>query len=223
MLKSSKGLAAAGCIQQALRTPGLYTYGEILDHENAKALKGTQHEEWYNVLELFAFGSYEKFKKVGGGVKYPKLEEKELLKLKQLSMVSLAEKSSSKVLNYNEVMTQLDISSVRDLEDIIINCIYEGLIHGRLNQSKNQLEIEYVSGRDISVAQISEMKGKLVAWLKQTQEIVTALDGRIAQANELTIVRDQRYAEVQIEIEKTTRQIIEKADSEKALAMANSG
>jgi len=211
-------LAAAGCIQQALGKPGLYTYGEIFAHENARALKGTQNEEWYNSLELFAYGTYADYK--ANASKYPKFEEKQLLKLKQLSVVTLAEKSTSKVLNYNDVMNQLDIASVRELEDVIINCIYEGLIHGRLNQSKNQLEIDYVSGRDISTPQISAMKGKLVAWLRQTQEVIKALDARIGQANELTILREQRYREAQLEIEKTTRQIIEKVDSEKAIAMA---
>ncbi|ETO32232.1 hypothetical protein RFI_04885 [Reticulomyxa filosa] len=154
-LKQSKtnNINNRGCIQQALRLPGLYTFGEIMEHEHAKALKGTQQGEWYNVLELFASGTYEQYK--ANSSKYPKLDEKQLFKLKQLSVVSLAEKSASKVLNYNDLMTRLDIGTVRELEDVIINCIYEGLVHGRLNQSKNQLEIDYVSGRDINAAQIS--------------------------------------------------------------------
>jgi len=211
-------LAAAGCIQQALRATGLYTYGEILEHENSKGLKGTQHEEWYNALELFAFGTYEDYKMNSN--KYPKFEEKQLLKLKQLSVVTLAEKSISKILNYDDLISRLDLGSVRELEDIVINCIYDGLIHGKLNQSKNRLEVDYTSGRDISTSQISEMKGKLMTWLKQTQEVIKALDEHMGQANALTMFRDQQFAEAQFEIEKTTRQLFEKADKEKALAMA---
>ena len=53
-------------------------------------------------------------------------------KLKMLSIVDAAQRS--KLLEYPKLMSDLDIGSLRELEDLIIDCIYNDLVSGKLDQ-----------------------------------------------------------------------------------------
>ena len=52
---------------------------------------------------------------------------------------------------YTALLHQLDIPNVRELEDLIIECIYQGVIKGKLDQKQKQLEIDFAIGRGIQV------------------------------------------------------------------------
>lgn len=53
-------------------------------------------------------------------------------------------------ISYAVLMEELDIPTVRQLEDFLINdCIYTGLVKGRLNQKEKLLRVEECSPRDV--------------------------------------------------------------------------
>merc|ERR1712228_888242 len=133
LMKSQKGKALAALLEQILGTPSIFSFGEFLSHANVKALKGTSEGKWYDALELFAYGTYGDYTKNKG--KYP------TFKLKQLSIVTLAGQSTTKILHYKTLQQRLEIKTVRELEDLMIDCIYSGLIIGRLDQRKALMEI----------------------------------------------------------------------------------
>ena len=105
---------------------------------------------------------------------------------------------------------------VRELEDLIIDCIYSGLIVGRLDQRKALLEIRYCRGRDINQKAIGLMKNRLLSWLKATDEIIKQLENQQKNADYLTRQREQQYIQAQINIEQTTKEILEKAQVDQA-------
>ena len=109
-----------------------------------------------------------------------------------------------------------DYYLVRELEDLIIDCIYSGLIVGRLDQRKALLEIRYCRGRDINEKAIGLMKNRLLSWLQSTDQIIEQLKKQQKQADYLTEQREQRYIAAQIKIEKTRHEILEKAQVEQA-------
>jgi len=60
--------------------------------------------------------------------------------LKQLTLVSLA--VACKTLSYESIMQQLDLATVRELEDFIISeCFYTGLAKGKLDQKMRVLQV----------------------------------------------------------------------------------
>lgn len=61
-------------------------------------------------------------------------------------------------------MVQLDVPNIRDLEDMIIECIYAGLIVGQLDQQHQKLEVQFAIGRDIGPNDVQLMIGKLDSW-----------------------------------------------------------
>jgi hypothetical protein len=76
----------------------------------------------------------------GNAQMLPALEPQQELKLKQLTVMTLAERS--KVLPYDLLMQQLNISNVRELEDLLINdCMYSGIVRGKLDQRRRCFEV----------------------------------------------------------------------------------
>ena len=83
----------------------------------------------------------------------PPLNDDQTIKLKQLTIMAMAE--TLKVLSYESLMASLDISSLRELEDLLISgCIYTGVVKGKLNQEKRQFEVHFSKGRDVPFEQV---------------------------------------------------------------------
>jgi hypothetical protein len=59
------------------------------------------------------------------------LKPSQLKKLKMISLSVLA--SQTKDINYEDLMKSLDLHDFRELEDLIIDCIYNGLVKGKLD------------------------------------------------------------------------------------------
>ena len=47
---------------------------------------------------------------------------------------------------YSDLSQALDISTARELEDLIIDAIYLDLLHGKLDQKEEQLEVTHTMG-----------------------------------------------------------------------------
>ena len=65
---------------------------------------------------------------------------------------------------YNDLLQALDISNVRELEDLIIDAIYLDLLHGKLDQKEEQLEVTYTMGRDLEPGKLEQILGALKDW-----------------------------------------------------------
>jgi len=132
LAKNAKGKAAAAVIQQALSAPNVYVFGELMEMPGVQGLAGTEDAPYFELLKIFAYGSYADYKsKVS---QLPQLSKMQQRKLQQLSIVSLA--ATSKVIPYSVLQRDLDIQELRELEDLIIDSIYQGLIHGKLDQKQ---------------------------------------------------------------------------------------
>lgn len=161
LAKTQKGKACEAVIQQALEAPNVYVFGELLEMKNLEQNGGP----WYEVLKLFAYGTYSDFKV--NQSKLPQLNEKLIKKLRQLTIVTLS--SENKVIPYQTLQQYLDISNVRELEDLIIDSIYANLIGGKLDQKSKQLEIDFAIGRDLRPNQIDGMLNILSNWCSEAE------------------------------------------------------
>ncbi len=56
------------------------------------------------------------------------------------------------------------MSELRELEDLIIDAVYQGIINGQLDQKKKQLEVESSMGRDIRPEALDDMMQVLTDW-----------------------------------------------------------
>ncbi|GFP90535.1 cop9 signalosome complex subunit 7 [Phtheirospermum japonicum] len=116
-----KGSALSNVVVEATSHPSLFAFSEILSVPNVLELEGTENSVLLDLLRIFAHGTWSEYKGVASCL--PQLVPDQVLKLKQLTVLTLAE--TSKVFPYDTLMQELDVTNVRELEDFLINdCMY---------------------------------------------------------------------------------------------------
>lgn len=112
---------------------------------------------------------------------FPALNEAQTIKLKHLTIVSMAAESRvsdatlsvdsffshsscMQILSYPLLMSSLAMQTIRDLEDLIIDAIYLDILRGKLDQKEAQFEVEYTMGRDLEPGKLEAMLDALKNW-----------------------------------------------------------
>jgi len=135
-------------------------------------------------------------------------------------------------------MKALDISNVRELEDLIIDAIYLDLLQGKLDQKEEQLEVTYTMGRDLEPGKLEQVLAALKDWYgvlsvesitayrirraSTTSAVLTTLDNKIGAIAAEVLVQKQMQQEHDHKLQATLKEVFDK-QKEKSLggAMAN--
>jgi len=210
LAKNAKGKAAAAVIQQALSAPNVYVFGELMEMPGVQGLTGTEDAPYFELLKIFAYGSYADYKsKVS---QLPQLSKMQQRKLQQLSIVSLA--ATSKVIPYSVLQRDLDIQELRELEDLIIDSIYQGLIHGKLDQKQKTFEVEYAMGRDLKPESVEEFISILSNWSNQSEVLLKSIREKIQHANMMSEQEKKHKEEYEKRVENVKSSIKAAMESE---------
>lgn len=105
------------------------------------------------------------------------------------------------------LQSYLDIPTVRELEDLIIDAFYQGVLTGKLDQRQRQLQVMYSMGRDLRPQQLEETMEALGAWSVSTNRLLGALDAKIASLQEAVQVNEQAHEEYTNKVEHLRRDI----------------
>jgi len=196
LAKNARGAAAQQLVHQVTEAPGVFVFGEIAQFPGIKQLETDFPREW-KLLELFAFGTYREY--LNDKSSYPELSELQICKLRHLSVVSLA--SNSKHVSYDLLKKELALNSLRELEDLIIETIYAGILKGKLDQRENQLEVEFVIARDIKPNTIDTVLSTLGEWCNNCDSALSSLQAQILRANDGMEVKQAAKKKMEAEIE----------------------
>jgi COP9 signalosome complex subunit 7 len=152
-------------VTEVLKHPQIYVFGELLQHPNVQALAST-HKPLLDLLGIFASGTYADYLARSD---LPKISKAEKTKLQRLSLVSLAADAQS--LSYQQMMDELKLTSVRQLENLIIDAVCLGIIEGQLDPEHQIFQVQYAMGRDTSPSEIDTMLAKLRNWLRLSADM----------------------------------------------------
>ncbi|OJA07729.1 hypothetical protein AZE42_06106 [Rhizopogon vesiculosus] len=176
--KSAKGAAAAKLVQDATSAPGVFVFAELLELPNIQELANNeQHAPFFSLLQLFSYRTYKDYLENKDSL--PQLNQAQIIKLKHLSIVSLA--ANRRILPYSLLLQELQMPTIRDLEDLIIDAIFLDILRGKLDQKEQQLEIEYTMGRDLEPGKAESVLAALKAWASTTASVLSALDTKLEQ------------------------------------------
>ncbi|GBE78546.1 COP9 signalosome complex subunit 7a [Sparassis crispa] len=176
MSKSAKGAAAAKLIQDVTSAHGVFVFAELLDLPNIRELASSeQHSPSYSLLQLFSYKTYPDYLQHKDSL--PALNQAQITKLKHLTLVSLA--MESRILPYSQLLEVLQMPTIRELEDLIIDAIYLEIIRGKLDQKEQQFEVEYTMGRDLEPGKIERLLTSLQNWASTTSAVLATLDEKL--------------------------------------------
>jgi len=177
---------------------------------NIQALQGTEDQAHFDLLSTFAYETYAVYKAQRG--KLPELNETQLKKLKQLSIISLSQKT--KVVPYSKLQQELDIDDVRELEDLIIEVIYAGLIRGKLDQRAAHLEVKFAIGRDIKPQEFDAMMEKLSNWCQCSETLLNAVGEKMDFAQNAYNKEKERASQLENKINEVKTNLKTQMDAE---------
>ena len=140
-------------------------------------------------------------------------------------MISVADHAQkSKVLHYADLMKDLELETVRELEDLIIDCIYNELISGQLDQLKQQFHVVSCYGRDLRPQDIGLALSKLEAWDLQLQEAQKFIESRIVSDCNTNVKSNyERQVKEQGDVEKRRKEVLDEMTNPKFGKQASRG
>ncbi|KAJ9479981.1 PCI domain-containing protein [Pseudozyma hubeiensis] len=214
-----RGAAAANLIHQAISAPAVFFFGELFDIPGVAELSNSTDAQLgsaYQLLCLFAYGTYSDYTHLLQSGSIPNVSTDQVQKLRQLTLLSLA--CQNKALSYTLLSESLGISGTdgRELEDLIIETIYAGLISGKLNELQSRFEVHHVQGRDVphpsllsqsalsslpslssGAMQMESIFASLSTWQSTTTSVLESLHSRMegtrASAAETTHQNQQHH------------------------------
>ncbi|KAL2147202.1 hypothetical protein VTI28DRAFT_157 [Corynascus sepedonium] len=178
--------AAADLIVRATSAPNTYIFTELLQTPQIQALASSdEFSPYLTVLRIFCHGTYSSYTSTPG---LPELNDAQRLKLRQLSLLTLAKKdgtnhnTASPALDYASLQTALDLPSRQALEELVISAIYAGLIKAQLNPKNSRVRIDSVSPlRDVAPTAIGSLLSSLKAWAGRCDATLESLSCQMAQ------------------------------------------
>jgi len=180
LAKSVRGSAAADLVLRVLEHPDIYGFEEFLRLDSLVNSLKQDHSLLLSTLELFAYGTLSNYESQRS--KFISLSAIARRKLQLLTLASLA--IHARILPYGLLLEQLQIESVRELEDLIIDGIYAQVIRGKLDQLNSRLNVEYAIARDVNTIAFNRMENVLDKWCLNCSALLNVLKHEAKIANE---------------------------------------
>ena len=171
-------------ILKAFTSPEIFCgFDEIKQAVQPALSSAPDGETLLRTLDLFSYGTFEDYSSGG----FMALTDAQVRKLKMLTVVTLVERACTEsigVLPYSIVAQELSLAadsaeSLRQVEEIIIACIYAGLVNGKLCQKSASLIVSSDNGppcfpRDVQ--HVSSMLETLKALQKNLESTVMSME-----------------------------------------------
>lgn len=159
-----------------------------------EALKGGEHNASYLLLCRFYNGTLFEYVQDIGRCGLPQLNPAQHNKLRELSLLTYAKFPHN--LTYDKLMELLLVETVAELEEVITNAIYNGLIHGRLDPHGQRVNITSVAPlRDVSTTDIPTLQDTLKEWSDRCTSTLSDLEKQIALVKAEAVERKKKENE----------------------------
>ena len=138
---------------------------------------GAEGAKLAKTLDLFSYGTYSDY--VKDTSPFLPLTDSQIFKLRQLTVMSIVQAfafQKNRIIPYQEFQQALDLSTGRQVEEVLISCIYAGVMGAKLCQKTNSLKLDptvVFQTRDVPATQVTRMVEQLQAMrsaLSQSQQ-----------------------------------------------------
>lgn len=169
-------IAAADLVTRATSAPNTYLFSELLHTPAVQSLASSpDHGPFLTLLQIFSYGTYADYRSTSG---LPKLSDAQTLKLRQLSLLTLARDRRN--LTYEKLAANLELASPRDLENLVVTAVYAGLLDATLDPHRQVVQVNSIAPlRDLAPGAIPPIMDKLGAWSDRCGSTLAELEAEI--------------------------------------------
>ncbi|KAI1715953.1 COP9 signalosome complex subunit 7b [Ditylenchus destructor] len=123
----------------------------------------------------------------------------------QARLVSLA--SRKRTATYDELMKELQIGSERELENLIIQSIYQDVVQARLNpKDKKVVFTDWSSSKAVDL-DLEFMENTLSEWTEHCQSFIVTLENEAGRSNEVLTGEAQREKKIEEQVERIKKNL----------------
>ena len=161
-------------ILEATKDPEVFHFHDLLIHPSIASLQ-TSSPPFYELLQLFSHHTLSHYHKLKSD--YPPLTDAHISKLQILTLLSAAHGRTQ--LSYDTLLSELNVSTIADLEKIIRDTIYANLLRGKMDQSGRILYISSSQARDALPESIQGMISNLRSFITRADDLIREIDDNI--------------------------------------------
>ncbi|VDN50173.1 unnamed protein product [Dracunculus medinensis] len=157
----------ADCVYQIIERDGIYNFSEYLLDEKINSLKNSEFYGIYQLLLLFAYGTYGEF--ITNQNNLPMLTDRMKWKLRQLTFISLC--ARQRIIPLKLAMDELHLPRIEDFEKFYISCIEDGIIKGFWDGEAGVITIKWCENRDVADASLDAIQQDIRKLIKRCETI----------------------------------------------------
>ncbi|XP_014497399.2 COP9 signalosome complex subunit 7 isoform X2 [Vigna radiata var. radiata] len=205
IISSFSANVLASVLVEATAHRNLFAFSDFFSLSSLQQLKATENCVYLDMLQLFAYGTWSDYKNNAG--RLPQLIPDQILKLKQLTVLTLA--STYEVLPYDQLMQELDVTNVSELQDFLIDeCMYSGLVRGKLDHLRQCLVVQFAACRDLCPANLGSMIQTLSNWLSESENLLVVLQEEIILADARHGIEKLQKQRVELNLQEVTNNLV---------------
>jgi len=180
--KVQMGLARS-ITHAAIFSDDTFNFGKVLFHPIMDCLKGTDHQDLIELLKAFDDGNYEKFMQYKNvldengqpltEVREQKLQRK--MRIMALMVMCWKLEPTQRVVNFRRIATACRVDESQ-VEFALMAAMSRGLIEGKINQVRQEVNITKVQARDIDQSGVEQLLTKVNSWMDQILDIKTFVE-----------------------------------------------
>lgn len=163
---------AKDIVLRAVSMENFYAFEDLLQYSSIQKLKGTEE---YELLDIFLNGTlatYQAFAQTHAGL--IKNSEKNIHKMRLLSLASLGSENLSRELTYADIAKNLQIPQ-EEVEMWVIDVIRAGLVEAKLDQLNKTVIVHRSIYRVFGQEQWKKLSTSLSAWKENLNEILAVV------------------------------------------------
>lgn len=161
-------------IHSSLSSEHQYVFSTLLEEVRQSA----PNSHYIPLLEIYSYGTYSDYVKLANTL--PKLSDVELTKLRILTIA--IEASASKTLKYSDLLPKLGLSSIKELESLLIQAVYSDAIACKLDQAKQCVFIQHTIGHHVKAEHYSSLLTALTTWAETCESSVSEIKSEVSSA-----------------------------------------
>jgi COP9 signalosome complex subunit 7 len=170
------GAALVPAVEQALDDPQIFVFGELLQLPAFSSLP----EQLRALVELFAYGTLKEYDPAHHG----SLAEHRRQKLRKLSVISLTQERGVVPISYAELAVVAELPVGALLEDLLIECLYDGILTGKLDPQQERFCVESTIVRDVRPTSVPALVSSIQALLSNARSLQVTLREAARQIEE---------------------------------------
>lgn len=202
--------AAADLVTRATSSPNTFVFAELLQTAPVAALASSpDYAAHHALLEIFSHGTYEAY--AARQEHMPPLSDAQVLKLRQLSLLSLARDRDN--LSYTVLSRKLGLDSHRAVEALVVGAIYAGLLEATLDPSRQAVQVTGIAPlRDLAPGSVPDMIAVLDRWSNRCTSTLEDLETQVQGIRDAATKREAEAATADQKLQDAVDELKEAGD-----------